>query len=177
MRGSEEGITGVPAARLRQMLLALVLLGAGGLLTELLLLEHYEDTWQWVPLILLSVTGLLAATLFVRPGRTLIRIFRGVMAVCVLAGAVGLWLHVWGNYEWEIEQGTELVGMALWWEVLRGATPTLAPGALAQLGLLGLLWSYGHPAARREGPLRAEGAVAGPRTATGRGDDEQPERG
>lgn len=177
MRGSEEGFTGPPAGRIRQLLLALVLLGAGGLLTELVLLEHYEDTWQWVPLILLTTAALLAATLFFRQGRTLIGIFRAVMAVCVLAGVAGLWLHLQGNYEWELEQGTELVGTALWWEVLRGATPTLAPGALAQLGLLGLLWSYGHPAARREGTLRAEGRVAGPRTATGRGDDEQPERG
>ena len=32
------------------------------------------------------------------------------------------------------------------WKALRGATPALAPGALAQLGLLGLLYTYRHPA-------------------------------
>jgi hypothetical protein len=175
MRAWGEDIGEPSAGRLRQLLLALVLLGAGGLLTELILLEHYEDVWQWVPLLLLGATALLSALLFVRPGRRLIGIFRGVMVTCVVAGAIGLWLHLQGNYEWELEQGDGLVGAALWWEVLRGATPTLAPGALAQLGLLGLLWTYGHPAARRESTLRAGGA--GPRSASGRGDDDQPERG
>jgi hypothetical protein len=35
-------------------------------------------------------------------------------------------------------------------ETLRGAIPALAPGAMAQLGLLGLLVSYRHPAVAME---------------------------
>ena len=39
-------------------------------------------------------------------------------------------------------------GFALVWKAMRGAVPTLAPGALVQLGLLGLIWAYDHPATR-----------------------------
>lgn len=162
--------------RLRQLLLLLVLAGAGGLLTELLLLEHYEDAWQWAPLVLLSAATVMCVVLLLRASAGAVRVFRVVMALCVIAGALGLWLHLQGNLEWEREQGEGLTGLAFYWEVLRGATPTLAPGALAQLGLLGLLWSWGHPAASRPNAFRTtEGNL--PRADVERGDDEQPERG
>ncbi len=40
-------------------------------------------------------------------------------------------------------------GFALLWAALHGATPALAPGALAHLGLIGLATTYRHPALRR----------------------------
>lgn len=161
---------------LRLLLLALLLLGAAGLLAELVLLEHFESAWQWTPLVLLSVVLLVAAVLLVRPSRAGIRIFRVILLLCVVAGAVGVWLHLQGNYQWELEKGEGLTGLRLFLEVLRGATPVLAPGALAQLGLLGLLWTYGHPAARRTHPLRAAGGDP-TRTRMGRTDDEPSEKG
>ena len=36
-------------------------------------------------------------------------------------------------------------GLELVWEALKGATPALAPGAMAQLGLVGLAFAYRHP--------------------------------
>ena len=35
--------------------------------------------------------------------------------------------------------------------VVSGATPTLAPGAMVELGLLGLAYTYRHPALGSEG--------------------------
>jgi len=58
-------------------------------------------------------------------------------------------LHYRGNVEFERERDPSLSGLALVWEALRGATPSLAPGAMAQLGLLGLAITWRHPAARR----------------------------
>jgi hypothetical protein len=67
----------------------------------------------------------------------------------VVAGAVGVYLHLDGNYEWALERNSSMRGGELAWEILSGATPALAPGALAQLGLLGLAFTFRHPALAR----------------------------
>jgi hypothetical protein len=134
---------------LRRLLLGLMLLGMLGLGAELLLLEHFENVWQWVPLVLLAVGFLLGAAVWMRPGRATLRAFRALSAVFVVAGALGMYLHLDGNVEFERESDSGLRGLPLVWEALRGATPALAPGALAQLGLLGLALAHRHPALRR----------------------------
>ena len=64
----------------------------------------------------------------------------------VLSGVVGLWLHYHGNVEFELEMYPGLAGFELFRESVTGATPTLAPGTMLELGLLGLLYTYRHPA-------------------------------
>ena len=141
--------TAVDAGTLRRAIIALVLLGTAGLLVELVLLEHYEDPWQWTPLCLLGAGLPLAFAAARRPRPGTLRTFRVWMALYVLAGLVGVVLHLKGNVEFELERDPSLRGLPLAWEVLRGATPALAPGALAQLGLLGLLFTFRHPALRQ----------------------------
>jgi hypothetical protein len=138
---------------MRRLLLALVFIGAAGLEVELLLLEHFESALQWTPLVLLGVV--LAAVLLVwrRPSPATVRFFQAVMALCVASGVVGVFLHYRGNVEFELER-EPLHGLKLFWEAIRGATPALAPGAMAQLGLLGLVYCYRHPALRRDQPAR-----------------------
>jgi hypothetical protein len=130
---------------MRRMLLALVFIGIAGLIAELLLLGHTDSATQWIPLV--SLGAGLATTLAVRfaPGRGTFRAFQFVMLVFVIAGAVGVYLHFAGNIEWIHERTPELSGWPLVWKALRGATPALAPGALAQLGLLGLVYAWRHP--------------------------------
>ena len=53
---------------LRRILLALVLLGAVGLLVELALLEHFDSVTQWIPLALLVVVVGAAVGVYVRRG-------------------------------------------------------------------------------------------------------------
>lgn len=134
---------------LRRLVLGLMLLGILGLLAELLLLEHFEDVWQWVPVVSLAVGFVLALAVWARPGRATLQAFRALSALYVAAGALGVYLHLDGNLEFERESGASLRGLPLLWEALQGATPALAPGALAQLGLLGLALAYRHPALRR----------------------------
>lgn len=131
----------------RRLILALIAIGAGGLLTELLLIEHYDESWQWAPLVALGLTLAGCAMLAARPGPGTLRAFRVVMSACLVLGAIGVILHLKGNLEFELEGAPGLSGWPLYREVLKGATPALAPGALAQLGLLGLLYAYRHPAA------------------------------
>jgi len=131
------------------ILLGIVLLGVVGLLAELALIEHTEDTAQWIPLVLL-VLGL-AATLaaLLRPARATVRALQAVGVLWIAAGALGIWLHLDGNLEFEREDDPAAGGGTLLLRAATGATPILAPGALAQLGLIALCVGYGHPALRR----------------------------
>ena len=143
--------TGDLAAVLRRLLLVVVVLGALGLEAELLLLEHYESAWQFTPLVLLAVVPVSALLVWRRPSPATVRFFQAVMVLCVAAGAVGVFLHYDGNVEFELERDPSARGLVLLWRSLTGATPALAPGALAQLGLLGLVYTFRHPALRRAG--------------------------
>ena len=67
------------------------------------------------------------------------------MVMLVLSGFVGLWLHYQGNTEFEREMYPTLNGFELFRESLTGATPTLAPGTMLELGFLGLAYTYRHP--------------------------------
>ncbi|HEX8430116.1 MAG TPA: hypothetical protein VF625_02470 [Longimicrobium sp.] len=133
----------------RALFLALTLVGMMGLTAELLLLEHFESGWQWVPLVALGLGMAACVALLLRPARGTVRFFQAMMIVFVAAGAVGVFLHYRGNAEFEREMERGLGGVSLFWRALRGATPALAPGAMAHLGLLGLACCYRHPALRR----------------------------
>jgi hypothetical protein len=41
-------------------------------------------------------------------------------------------------------------GMDLFSKVMTGAAPALAPGAMVQLGLLGLIYTFRHPALEQQ---------------------------
>jgi len=146
------------AGFLRGALLALVLFGAVGLVLELLLLEHFESALQFIPLALLALVLVSGAALARWPSVRTIQLFRAVMLLCVVAGAVGVFLHYRGNVEFELERQPLRRGFDLFWEAMRGATPALAPGALSQLGLLGLVYTFRHPALRRGASTPAEGS-------------------
>ena len=132
--------------RWRRLALYLLLFGTLGRGVELVLLEHYEDPWQWAPLSLLALGFLLAALVRFRPSKKTVSGLRGVMATYLIASAVGLYLHVKSNVEFELEFRPTMAGTELIVETLKGAIPALAPGAMAQLGLLGLLVCFRHPA-------------------------------
>jgi hypothetical protein len=130
---------------LRRGILALLALGSVGLIGELLLLEHYEETQQFIPLVLLTLT--LASILWhwLDGRKPSLRAFQVVMLLLIIGGTAGLLFHLGANYELEQELNPNSTGMTFWLEVVRGDMPTLAPGTLIQFGLLGLLYGYRHP--------------------------------
>jgi hypothetical protein len=134
---------------LRQILFALLLAGIVGLAAELLLLEHTESWTQWIPLVVLPAGFVSSMWLLFRPGPLALKTFQVIMGTFVMAGVAGFYFHYAGNVEFAVERDSALSGARLVWEALRGATPSLAPGALAQLGLLGLAYTYAHPASQR----------------------------
>lgn len=152
---------GISLARqgIRSLLLALVAFTAAGLVPELFLLKHYDSVWQLVPFAVLLATLVSAALAWRRPTPGTVAAFRVVMWICVLTGIAGVVLHAKGNWEWALERDDTLRGWPLLWKILRGATPLLAPGAMAQLGLLGLVYTYRHPALER-GPHHLEPEIS-----------------
>jgi hypothetical protein len=132
-------------ALVRKVLFAIFLFGAIGTLAELLLLEHTEDPWQWVPIVLLGVSVLVAVWHVLTPGRVSLRAFQLLMIVCMASGAAGVLLHYKGNVEFELEMHPAMGGLALFREAMMGATPALAPGTMVQLGLIGLAYAFRHP--------------------------------
>jgi len=133
-------------ASMRQLVLGLVFIGIVGLEIELALLRHAESVSQWIPHVVLIIGLLSTVIVFLRPAAGPLRFFQAVMWVFVIVGVVGLYLHYRGNVEFAVERDPSLSGLRLLWKALRGATPALAPGALSQLGLLGLIYGYKHPA-------------------------------
>ncbi|MDE3001069.1 MAG: hypothetical protein OXU79_18490 [Gemmatimonadota bacterium] len=120
-------------------------LGSAGLGAELLLLEHFTEWRQQVPLALLGLGLILMVTHLVYKRRVVVRLFRLTMLAFVLGGIVGVWIHFDANMAFELEMYSKLSGWYLITRAAHGALPVLAPGALIQLGLIGLLYAYRHP--------------------------------
>ena len=130
---------------LRSLLLGLVLLGAVGLGAELVLLEHWEEGPQRIPMVLLALTSIGAVATWVRPGPRVLRAFRVVLVLTVISGLLGTFYHFLSNAQLERELSPDRPAGVIFRAALGGGTPTLAPGAMIQLGLLGLLAVFRHP--------------------------------
>jgi hypothetical protein len=129
----------------RRLASYLLLFGTFFVAVDLFLLGHYEDPWQWTPLALLAI-GLGVGTWTLRaPSPGSVRALRVVSGAYVIAAGIGIYLHVASNVEFELELRPGAGGADLLWDSLTGGMPALAPGAMAQLGLLGLLITYRHP--------------------------------
>ena len=112
---------------------------------ELLLLEHFEKNWQRVPLALFASSLVVLSWFAFKRTAITLRIFRIVMLLFFVSGFLGIFLHYRVNVEFELEMYPSLAGLDLFWKSIQGATPTLAPGTMVQLGLLGWVYTYKHP--------------------------------
>ena len=134
----------IPA--LRRVLLALFLVGTFGAAADLFLLEHFEDKLQLIPLVLLGLAVIVLVWHVIHRGRASLRVFQAVTMLFVIAGLTGLVLHYQGSAEFQMEVNPDLSGMELFMKAIRAkAPPALGPGAMINLGLLGLAYVYRHP--------------------------------
>jgi hypothetical protein len=128
-------------------MLALMAFGLAGSIVELLLLDHYEDASQFVPLVLIGVSLAVVLWHIVRPGATNVRALQILMSLFLVAGAVGIYLHFRGAEEFQLEIDPSQPRWELFKKAIRAkAPPVLAPGLMMQLGMLGLIYTYRHPA-------------------------------
>ena len=130
----------------RRLSMFLLIFSTAGIMLELYFLGHFEDKPQWIPTALLGVGLAVGLGVAIRPNRTSVRALQALMVGNIVAGGLGVYFHLRSNVEFELELHPAMEGMELVMESLSGAMPALAPGAMAQLGLLGLLVCFRHPA-------------------------------
>lgn len=132
---------------LRRLLLALVAFVMLGTVVDLLLLEHYEEVWQWLPLVMLGAALLVVAWVALTGSARAVLALRIAMVLVACTGLLGVVMHFNGSREFQIEMDPALEGWALFVKVMRAkAPPTLAPAAMLQAGLVGVLYTWRHPA-------------------------------
>ncbi len=132
-------------ALLRTALLSILWIGLLGTEAELLLLKHTDGRWQLFPVILGALAMLVLAWYGIRRSAASLRSIQGVMLLFLVAGAIGVYQHFDGNVAYEKESDPSLSGRALYQSAAMGATPTLAPGVMVQLALIGLAFAFRHP--------------------------------
>jgi hypothetical protein len=131
----------------RRILLTILLLGIAGISLELWLMAHTEDLYQQIPLWLAGAGIVTAMVVATRPSTGAVRLFQAVMALFLLSGIIGMVLHFQVNIEFQREMDAALSGLALYHKaILAKSPPALAPGAMIQLGLIGLAYTFRHPA-------------------------------
>jgi uncharacterized membrane protein len=135
---------------LRGWILGVLVLGLLGTVTELVLLEHYEQPTQLVPLVLIVAAVAVILWEFRRRDLASRRAMQIVMALFVLAGFVGFAAHFHGSAEYQLELNPDMSNWELLEKILRAkAPPLLAPGMMLQLGLLGLAYVFSDSRFRR----------------------------
>lgn len=133
----------------RLLLLGIFLVGAGGIGTELWLLGHYEELDQFIPLGLAALGAVAIVAAQLRPGPLTVRFVQVTMVLMVCSGLLGVWFHYQATTEFQLEMDPSLRGWALFAKaIVAKAPPALAPGAMIQLGLIGLAYTFRHPVVR-----------------------------
>jgi uncharacterized membrane protein len=128
---------------LRRWVLGVLALGLAGTVTELVLLEHYEQPMQFVPLVLIVAAVAAIAWQVTRNDAASLRAVEIIMALFVVAGFVGIAAHFRGSAEFQLDLNPSMTAWELVEKVMRAkAPPLLAPGMMLQMGLLGLAYVY-----------------------------------
>ena len=128
------------------MVLAIFVLGLVGTGFELLFLRHTAGFSQLIPLVLLVMSLLVLAWHALDRKWASLRAFQITMMLFVVGGILGTALHYRANQDFELEADPKMHGMELFSKIMTGAAPALAPGTMIQLGLLGLVYTFRHPA-------------------------------
>jgi hypothetical protein len=154
MTNRHEFIQSDVAAALRRLILVILTVGMLGTAADLLLLRHFEDIWQLPPLFLIAGALFVVLWLVVSGRAVAVMALRMTMIAFIAVGCAGILLHYSGNSEFQREIDPTLAGWDLVVKVLTAkAPPALAPASMIQLGLLGLLYTYRHPAVGDESIL------------------------
>jgi hypothetical protein len=140
---------------LRRAILTLAGLSIIGIALELVIERHWGALARVIPWIALAASAIALVVHVRRPTAGTLRTVRLVAVAVLCAAVVGIALHVNENYSagpldqrysaiWET-----MSEPARWWAALTksvGPAPTFAPAALAEVALLLLIGTIGHPA-------------------------------
>jgi hypothetical protein len=147
------------AALLRRGLLWVAGLTTLGIAVELGMERHWTQPIQFVAWGAVIVAAVAVGLLARARSRAGVRLARILAVAVVLSAAMGIWQHVYANYDagpldfHYTETWDSLPEATRWWLALTksvGPSPPLAPAALAQAGLCVLLATLRHPALSQE---------------------------
>ena len=139
-----------PVGMLRLWILGVLVLGLLGTVVELVLLSHYEQPVQLVPVVLIVLALIVLAWHVMGHSAASLRVLMGLMILFVLAGFAGFAAHFYGSAEFQLDLEPSLSTWELLDKVMRAkAPPLLAPGMMMQLGLLGLAYVFSDKRYRR----------------------------
>ena len=131
----------------RRLLLVLLVFALCATALDLVLLEHYESSWMLVPLVMIGLALVAIAWHVADRGPATVRVLKVTMWMFIVTGALGIALHYQANLEFQLDMDASQSSWELFKKVMHAkAPPALAPGAMAQLGLLGWLYCFRHPA-------------------------------
>jgi hypothetical protein len=139
-----------PVGMLRLWILGVLVLGLLGTVVELVLLSHYEQPVQLVPVVLIVLAVVVLAWHVMGHSAASLRVLMGLMILFVFAGFAGFVAHFHGSAEFQLDLEPSLSTWELLEKVMRAkAPPLLAPGMMMQLGLLGLAYVFSDKRYRR----------------------------
>ena len=137
--------------KVRRLILIVLVFGLVGTAAELLFLGHNQGLSQLVPIVLIASALIVVGWHVASRTPSSLTAMRVVMVAFIASGAVGIVLHFNGSAEFQSEIDPSIQGIELFRKVLHSKTPpALAPGLMAQLGLLGLAYAYRHPTERSD---------------------------
>ena len=132
---------------IRRWLLVILGLGLIGTAAELVLLGHYETPVQWVPLVSITLALIVLIWHLLKDDALSIRALQATMVLFLAAGIAGVGFHFRGGAEFQLEIDPSQSRWEIVKKVMRTkAPPVLAPALMVQLGLVGLVYAYRHPA-------------------------------
>jgi hypothetical protein len=146
------------AELLRKFLLWLAAASAAGTAVELAILRHWRGLDQLVPWAMLAIAAVTIALVMRRPTPGVLKAARVVGTVVALSALVGVYEHVSANYHDGARSRATAAAWATMSEPARwlaaldgsaGQAPPVAPGVLAQVGVLLVFATVGHPVRER----------------------------
>ena len=143
--------------RLRSLLWGVTLATTLLIPLELVFSRHYQQPLMLIPFVMVGVALVALLAVWPWPTAQVLRLFQAVMGLLLLTSLLGEWFHLRGNLEVVRQVSPDPSGWPLIWMVLNGRNPALAPGLLALVGMLGLVFTYGHPVLQdSKTPIRPE---------------------
>jgi len=133
-------------AQLRQFLLVI----SAGIfvmtVAELIFLEHWNFTIQFLPFALITLGLVTSALAYFRPSRGIIRFAQWSMILIAVCSLIGFYEHMASNFSFWLEIQPDATTKELIIETFKGGVPILAPGILTLGGVIGWSATYKHPA-------------------------------
>ena len=138
-------LAGRSLAIIRIIMLLLILAGWLMYPIELILLDHWLESWESKVPFLITIPGFIFTLWILLDYKTIwLRwAFKITMWLAVIIGALGAYYHLLWNFEEDIDW-TFTIAM----EAMAGSRPTLAALAFTHMGVTGLLAIYGTAKAK-----------------------------